>query len=57
MNLIISLLQNVQITDANRLAQKKMPFDEQEEKSQVQPFSFHSVKIASSNSCCLSCWN
>jgi hypothetical protein len=36
----------VQITDANRLAQKKMPFDEQEEKSQVQPFAFYSVKIA-----------
>jgi serine/threonine-protein kinase OSR1/STK39 len=48
-------VKNLKITDANRLAQKKMPFDEQEEKSQVQPFAFHSVKIASSNSCCLSC--
>jgi serine/threonine-protein kinase OSR1/STK39 len=27
-------VKNLKITDANRLAQKKMPFDEQEEKSQ-----------------------
>jgi hypothetical protein len=34
------------VDNATIRIQKKMPFDEQEEKSQVQPFAFHSVKIA-----------